>query len=334
MTDYIKNILSLFVLIYGLLIYFFFKKNTYIAHQALIRTYVLTRGLSNIILSKLISLYNLRKIKLVEINSYVFKKKEEFISDALKNDGYYVFKQKIQQSEINTLIDFAQNSNGFFFKESGKLVELNYKKFDFSAATFNYDENALVCNPLIRKLATNKLFLNIASKYFQSVPILSAINMWWSIPALNIDSAAGQLYHFDMDRIKFLKFFIYLTEVDINNGPHCYVKGTHKLFSKKKLLNKGYQRISDSEIKQNYSKEDIKILIGDAGTIIVGDTSCFHKGLPPKNKKRLILEFEYSNSLFGTPYKKISDISKKIVKADPILEPLVKNRSQILSRYY
>ena len=334
MIDYIKNILSLFVLIYGLFVYFFFKKNTNIAHQALVRTYVLTGGLSNKLLSKLISLYNCRTIKSIEINSYEFKKKEEFISDVLNNDGYYVFKQKIQQSEINTLTDFAQNSNGFFFKESGKLVELSYRKFDSSSATFNYDENVLIRNSLIRKLATNKLFINIASEYFQSVPILSAMNMWWSIPAANIDSVSGQLYHFDMDRIKFLKFFIYLTDVDINSGPHCYVKGTHKLFFKKKLLNKGYQRISDSEIKNNYSNEHTKTLIGDAGTIIVGDTSCFHKGLPPKNSNRLILEFEYSNSLFGTPDKKILDISKKIVKTDPILEPLVKNRSPILSRYY
>lgn len=185
MINYIKNTLSLFVLIYGLLVYFFFKKNTNIAHQALIRTYVLTGGLSNVVLSKLISLYNFRKIKSVEINSYVFKK-EELILDSLNNDGYYVFKQKIQQSEINTLIDFAQNNNGFFFNESGKPVELSYQKFDYSAATFNYDENVLIGNSLIRKLATNKLFINITSEYFQSVPILSAINMWWSIPVANI----------------------------------------------------------------------------------------------------------------------------------------------------
>ena len=334
MINYIKNFLSLFVLIYGLFIYFFFKKNTNIAHQALVRSYVLTGGLSNKLISKLISLYNSRKTNSVEINSYEFKQKEEFIPDVLKNDGYYVFKQKIQQHEINTLTEFAESSNGFFFNESGKIVELNYKKFDSSSSTFNYDENVLIGNALIRKLATNKLFINIASEYFQSAPILSAMNMWWSIPATNIDSASGQLYHFDMDRIKFLKFFIYLTDVNINSGPHCYVKETHKLFFKKKLLNRGYQRISDNEIKNNYSNEHIKTLIGDAGTIIVGDTSCFHKGLPPKNSKRLILEFEYSNSLFGTSDRKILDISKKIINTDPILEPLVKTRSPILSRYY
>ena len=46
------------------------------------------------------------------------------------------------------------------------------------------------------------------------------------------DSEAAQMFHFDLDRIKWLKFFIYLTDVKINSGPHVYVSGTHKPFSK------------------------------------------------------------------------------------------------------
>ena len=56
----------------------------------------------------------------------------------------------------------------------------------------------------------------------------------------------AQLYHFDLDRPKWLKFFIYLNDVEnISHGPHLFIEKTHKLFSKPyKILIKRYQRIS------------------------------------------------------------------------------------------
>ena len=56
----------------------------------------------------------------------------------------------------------------------------------------------------------------------------------------------AQLYHFDLDRPKWLKFFIYLNDVEnLDHGPHSYIKNTHKVFAKPyKILIKRYQRIS------------------------------------------------------------------------------------------
>ena len=130
-----------------------------------------------------------------------------------------------------------------------------------------------------------------------------------------------------------MKFFVYLTDVDISSGPHCYIEGTHRPKSKKNFLKKGYVRIPDNEIKMNYPSEIIKEIKGEAGTIIVGDTSCFHKGLPPINSKRLILEFEYSNSLFGSETTKISSSNKNLLRDDLIYKSLIKQNSKILTRY-
>ena len=43
------------------------------------------------------------------------------------------------------------------------------------------------------------------------------------------------------------------------------------------------------------------------GTLIIGDTSCFHKGEKPKTKERLIFECTFSNDLFGN--KEISNLN-------------------------
>ena len=134
--------------------------------------------------------------------------------------------------------------------------------------------------------------------------------MWWSTTFnKKADSAAAQEYHYDLDGLKWLKFFIYLTDVDYDTGPHVYIPQTHKPFKKKyKHMLRGYQRISDEEIMQNYNK--VEKIIGNSGTMIIGDTNCFHKGQVPKKNNRLIFEFQYSNSLFGPAinYKSYKDV--------------------------
>ena len=62
--------------------------------------------------------------------------------------------------------------------------------------------------------------------------------MWWSSKSNFNDPKSAQEFHFDLDSIKWLKFFIYLTDVEANTGPHIYVKGTHnskKRFNKTRL---------------------------------------------------------------------------------------------------
>ena len=118
-----------------------------------------------------------------------------------------------------------------------------------------------------------------------------------------------------MDRPKWLKFFIYLNDVDSEeHGPHCFIKYSHKTFSKPyKLLLRGYERIHDEEIFKFFKKSDEKVILGKLGTLAIGDTSAFHKGLNPKTKKRKVLTIEFSNSLFGSPFNKYN-VSKENFK--------------------
>jgi hypothetical protein len=124
--------------------------------------------------------------------------------------------------------------------------------------------------------------------------------MWWSRPFHGKASTeAAQLYHFDMDRIKFLKFFFYLTDVTPETGPHCYVRGS----SKRKpapILRDG--RISDEEIDRHYPKADLVEICGGTGSIIAVDTRGWHKGKALTQGERLLLQFEFTNSMFGQNY--------------------------------
>ena len=72
-------------------------------------------------------------------------------------------------------------------------------------------------------------------------------------------------------------------------------------------------RIKDDELQPYYKPGDVKIVYGEAGAIFAGDTKCWHKGIPLKQGHRLVLEFEYTSSLFGVnnPKLEVSNASNE-----------------------
>ncbi len=114
------------------------------------------------------------------------------------------------------------------------------------------------------------------------------------------------------------KFFIYLTDVTPENGPHCFVAKSHgRNGQPRALLQRGQTRISDEDVRQHYPAEAFLEFTGPAGTIIAEDSRGFHKGKPVQSGDRLILELEFSDSLFGAVYPKTH---LKSSYAPPLLE--------------
>jgi len=222
----------------------------------------------------------------------------------LNANGYWVFKDKLSPQLVDRLVRYALETPATGRAGGGKprtqAVFADMRKF--GNALFQFDEVDLVGNEGVWEVCKNQVFADIAREYLQCEPILDAVTMWWSLSVpsnLQEQSAAAQLFHFDLDRLSFLKFFFYLTDVTPENGPHCYVSGSHRGFRDAKLQRDG--RFSDEEIKAYYPSEEVQI-IGQKGTIFVADTKGFHKGLPLESGERLIFQIEFSNSLFGAPY--------------------------------
>jgi hypothetical protein len=245
------------------------------------------------------------------------------INNELNEDGYVRFENRIPQSICNKLYDYAlKNGSKVPPKYDSKII---YDPLNPIAEIYRFDMADLVNNKDIQALMMDEALLNIARNYLQSEPIFDFPAMWWSSTfSKEASSEAAQLYHFDMDRLKWLKIFIYLNDVDLDNGPHSYIRGSHKVGAKPmSLLKKGYIRIEDKELEPFYRKEDFITLIGQQGEIFAGDTKCWHKGNPLKKGHRLVLEFQYTNFLFGANYPKLvvsdySDEFKKFCENNPV----------------
>ncbi len=124
--------------------------------------------------------------------------------------------------------------------------------------------------------------------------------MWWSCPG-PANSEAAQLYHFDMDRPQFLKVFFYLTDVDADTGPHCYIKGSHR-DRPAALWRDG--RHDDTQVLESCGRDREVEVTGSEGSAFAVDTSGLHKGKPLVRGNRLVLQVEYTSALFGTIYSR------------------------------
>ena len=234
----------LFNKLYVILSLFYFKligKSFNNTSQALVNIYSKDGGLFMDKLHKLIS--SKKKIILDNVNNDLLIKK-------ITDNGYEILNYKINKDEVSELKKFAFKSK-CFDGNSNKYFDEN----NLTSVRYDFDKNDLINNKTVQNLVKKDFFIDIARNYFNSEPIFDLPAMWWSTPfKKEASSEAAQLYHYDCNgRVKWLKIFVYLTNVDENNGPHHYIKKSHKVGSKpQEILSRGYVRVSDEEMKKFY----------------------------------------------------------------------------------
>jgi hypothetical protein len=213
--------------------------------------------------------------------------------DLLKEKGYIVFDNYLNNQEINDLRSYLDKQSGYNThtpKYSDKVLrkltsEYNYNNLSFSS-------NILLNHPLIPNKISDPYILSLVQSYLGCFPTVYSINSWWSI--YNGQVYGTQNNHRDHDDFKFLAFFIYLTDVDETTGPHVFYPGT-----------------------QNGSESDEHVVItGKAGTAILADTFAMHRGQPLQQNSRLVCWWRYGlylnnmyyfneENVFKTPYNTI-----------------------------
>jgi hypothetical protein len=140
----------------------------------------------------------------------------------------------------------------------------------------------------IVNIANSPEILKLAEGYLGCQPTISNMQLWWSFPG-HEKSEEAENFHRDVDDWKFIKLFIYLTDVDIESGPHVYVQKS--INSHRHLPIKRY---NDASIEKYFGPENIKTMVALKGSAFMEDTFGFHKGQLAKNNRRLVLQVQYS----------------------------------------
>ena len=227
------------------------------------------------------------------------------MAEQIRREGYYVFPGTIPASVCDEIADGVRSFEGWAWRDHNGMPH-SVAKFDpdhLAARRYELPEPRIWQIPAYQRIIADPIFINLSQAYFKAASALKEAGLWWS-PAIDNDMSdddAAQRFHFDYDAAPiWLKFFIYLNDITAKTGPHVFVKGSHQLGSEKsrKLLLRGYVRVSDEEIAAVYGQENVIEMAGVKGTVFAVDTMGFHKGKVPVNGHRLLAQLEFATPLF------------------------------------
>ncbi len=288
-------------MIYGLLFYRKTGRTPTFAHKAYLRAYMKTSGIAQEVLHY--SLFEKNTTfhgQNLPDNKHIFDLSDAEMQKslvALNQKGYFCLRNHISNDLIDHINADVRDMR-FSSESSPDLITLN-PKFPPQCNTAHALTKDIYSSSYIQKLTHSKLLLSIASAYLKTEVQLLNSCLWYSFASSKPTSEAAQFYHFDLDTLKWLKVFIYLSDVTKQNGPHEYIEGSHIPGSKPaELLMRGYCRLTDKEI-DNFFEGKRKQALGSAGTIVFADTRCFHKGTNPMTGYRLVLQAIYAPSFLS-----------------------------------
>lgn len=221
----------------------------------------------------------------------------EGIVARLDAEGYAILDRRLPAETCDALMSLALTTP---CRPMGARGDVLYSEADAVALRYDFAEQDILANPVAARLAFDGTFAGIAEAYFRCRPIYDFAAMWWTTRFGAKDfSKAAQEFHFDMDRLNFLKFFVYLTDVDPQSGPHVFVAGSHK-YKPRSLRDP--TRYDDGEVGSGYPPGAVRSICGERGTIFIADTSGIHKGMPVVSGHRLVFQVEFATGLFGQSY--------------------------------
>lgn len=238
----------------------------------------------------------------------------------LRRDGYAILDVELSADTVEKLsADFSQAPCTLTSDKGSPLAPGERVVVDMVtplAEKYAVDTNALVQNPTVREMVLDRGLLEIAQDYIGSAPMIDIITAWYSFPSDAPSHDAAQLFHFDLDRVRWLKVFFLLTDQTIETGAHMYIPGTQRDGGiNSSLLSRGYARLEDDEVAEFHPRDTWKAMEGTKGTILLEDTRGLHKGINLQRDHRLMLQFEYTQNLFGEiPFLATVDL-------DPVDDP-------------
>jgi len=222
----------------------------------------------------------------------------------LNTEGYAILDTKLNPEIVSELATYFQTAPCTLTSDKKTdLAPEDRVVVDMEnplAEKYAVDTNAILSNPLVRKILLDRGLLELAQEYLGSTPIVDIVTAWYSFPSDSPSHEAAQLFHFDLDRVRWIKAFFLLTDQTVETGAHLYVPGTQRDGGiSPDLLAKGYTRLEDHEVEAYYPKNQWKSMVAPAGSILLEDTRGLHKGIPLQRDHRLMLQFEYTQTLFG-----------------------------------
>ena len=242
----------------------------------------------------------------------------------LQANGVYVFKNRLPEDMVARMRDSALTVPSMA-RGLDRPAAL-YPRSAPEVGRYDIDEDNTMLSPDMQDYTSDPALALIAARYLGQPVIQDQTALWWTTTKGSADAALNAwMFHQDRDRLSFLKFFVYLTDVGPDNGPHTVVQGTHKQIPRS-LRADGRQ--TDDAVREAGLWDRVISLAGPAGTMMAVDTVGLHKGLPPQAGDRCVLQVEFATSLFGAP------VDYPVFTPSPLAAERYREMPNILQRWH
>lgn len=242
----------------------------------------------------------------------------------LQQNGVYVFQSRLSADVVERM-----RASALAVPAAPRGVEKSPAPFPRTSpevGRYDISEDDTMVSPEMQDYCSDPALALIAARYLGQPVIQDQTALWWTTTQGSADAAMNAwLFHQDRDRLSFLKFLCYLTDVGPENGPHTVVQGTHRTLPRT-LRADGRQ--TDEAVRAAGLWDRVISLAGPAGTIMAVDTVGLHKGTPPQVDDRCVLQVEYATSLFGAP------VDYPVFSPSPLAAARYREMPAILQRWH
>ena len=148
------------------------------------------------------------------------------------------------------------------------------------------------CTELVT-LANHPQLLAVVAAYLGATPTIAAMQVWWTLGHASnaTELARDDMFHRDVDDLRFIKMFMYLTDVGQENGVHSFVPTSHRSNA---LVRRA--PITSEQVCLHFGSNAERRYAGPAGTIFLEDTWGIHRQTPAVSGRRCIFSVMYTVS--------------------------------------
>jgi tetratricopeptide (TPR) repeat protein len=160
----------------------------------------------------------------------VLDENAEKMATDLRDIGYSQLGRCLDDDKVSDIVSYFKNTplfNGhipIYSDGQPRLLGEGAESYPFGSYTLGDILNA----PHLLDLVNDPLILSIAAAHLGCTPSLYALNVWWSFSQADEEPQSSQVFHRDLDDYKFCAVINYLTDVENSNGPHEYIRQTHR----------------------------------------------------------------------------------------------------------
>ena len=207
----------------------------------------------------------------------------------LQNDGFAIVEGIVTTEMTRDINEYLTRQPVYsYFYADRLLVSIDDPQLPDSH-TFTIPEQKLVSCPHLLDIANHPTVLAAVEGVFECKPTIGYMTAWWSVPTADGKPRHAENFHRDVDDVHFLKLFVYVSDVRLDNGPHEFIRGSHDV-----SILCDTRRHADDEIISAFGVHQLVRFTGPPGTSFIENTFGLHRGQPVRSGRRLILQIVYS----------------------------------------